>query len=380
MKILFILNAIKDEKAGSSGTILNLAEALRASGQEVDSIFRDDFLFFRKDSRLTRIIAFLTFPILILFMVFIKRFDKKYDVITISSGDGCLYAMVRNLFGLNPKAKFVMRSHGLEHIYLRNLKEEARFTKGSISLTQRLYLPLLRMREVELSIRYCDLVTCYSSVEKAYIEKIFKKDIKVDCIPNGVSESFFIHSEERRDGLLFVGDWNYMKGSRYLVQIFLSVIKEIPDTRLSIVVHKKKIEEVEKGFPDGTLEKIRVYKDLFRQELIKLYASHSVFLFPSISEGFGKVILEAMAAEMAVVVTDDFGWNDIIRNWENGVLVRKRDVDGFAGAAIELLKNEEMRREIGIRASQAAKDFTWENIAKRTLLSYENLIKDDGIR
>lgn len=374
MKILFILNAIRDEKTGAAGVLLNLGAALQMKGQEVDYLFRDDFPFFGKDSSLKRAAAFLVFPVLILSLIFLKSLDKKYDIIDISSGDGFLYGIIRNLLKLRNRAKLIMRSHGLEHLYWKNFKEESKLNKEYLAPFQKLFLSLIRMREVEASIRNCDWVICLNPDEEEYIRKI-SETVRITYIPHGVSNAFFVSPKERRNDLLFVGDWNWRKGRKYLVQIFLSVLEKRPDIRISVLVHRDVEEGVLKSFPEDVVGKVRVLKNLSLEELIKLYASHSIFLFPAIFEGFGCVILEAMAAGMPVVITDDFGWNKIIRNWEDGVLVRKRDVEGFSRAVIKLLEDENLRGEIGAKAAETAKGFDWEDIARKTLSCYSNLIE-----
>ncbi len=372
MKILFILNAIKDEMAGMTGVILNLGKALQAKGHRVDYIFRDDFVFFRKDSPFRRTIAFIIFPILIFFLISLKKLDRIYDVIDISSGDGFLYGIARNIFKSENRAKLVVRSHGLEHLYWKDFMEEVRLAKETMSLAQRLYLPLMRMAEVKLAMKSCDKVICLNQNEKNYIQTMFGETINVSVVPHGVSDRFFIASKDGRKDLLFVGDWNWRKGRRYLVKIFLSILKKRPQTRFFILVHRNKEKEVIDSLPEYARNRAVILKNLSLEELVELYASHSVFLFPSIFEGFGCVILEAMAAGMPVITTDDFGWNKIIVNWQNGILVPKRDVEGFSRAAIKLLEDEQLRNEIGIKAQKTAANFRWGNIAEQTLLCYED--------
>lgn len=372
MKILFVLNAVKDEMTGAAGMLLNLGKALKEKGHEADHIFRDDIIFFKRDSPVITAIALLTFPILLCLLIFFKNLDKKYDIIDISSSDGFFYGMIRKLFKLKPHAKLIMRSHGLEHLYWESFKEESMHSEERPTLAQRLFMPLVRMREIKSSVRNCDGVICLNPNEKRHIEKILKANSGVTYIPHGVSESFFVLPEPRREGLLFIGDWNWRKGRRYLVRIFLSILEKKPDAEISILPHRNNEKDVLVSFPKNARGRIKVVRNLSLPELLKLYASSGVFLFPTIFEGFGLVILEAMAAAMPVITTDDFGWNGIITSWENGVLISKRNVEGFSAAAIKLLGDDELRERIGQKARQTARNFLWKEIAAQTISCYES--------
>ncbi len=375
MEILFIANTINDSRGGMCNAILNLGNSLRAAGHDVDYIFRDSLTFFKKDRPFNRMAAFLTFPIVILILILFKRLDRKYDIIDVSSGDGFLYGILAKRLRFKRHAKLVMRSHGLEHLYWENLKEEHRLTGESSSLAQRMFLPLIRIRQVDISIRECDLIICNNMDEKSYIKAMLGNcdDKRISCIPHGVSSRFFAQSAGSRR-LLFVGDWNWRKGQLYLVKIYIAILRSHPDAQLSIVVRKND-GEVMRSFPEYVRDKISVFKNLHSDKMARLYASCGIFIFPSIFEGFGCAVLEAMAAGMAVVVTNDFGWSRVIKNWENGVLVEKRDVASFSKAVARLLENEALRNDIGLRASQTAKRFSWTSAADQTIACYSDLIE-----
>lgn len=99
------------------------------------------------------------------------------------------------------------------------------------------------------------------------------------------------------------------------------------------------------------------------EELARHYASADIFLFPSMSETFGNVVLEAMASGLAVVAYDEAAAGIHIRHGENGMLAESDDVAGFLRHSSTLLNNHSYRQEIGRTARQSMEGISWESVA-----------------
>lgn len=107
------------------------------------------------------------------------------------------------------------------------------------------------------------------------------------------------------------------------------------------------------------------------EEQIKIYKSHSIFIFPSVYEGFGMVFLEAMASGLPVVTTDTGGVGDIIENGVDGFIVPRRNSQAIADAVEKLLANPDLQEKIGKRAKEKAKNYVWKKTTERVLNIYE---------
>ena len=91
-----------------------------------------------------------------------------------------------------------------------------------------------------------------------------------------------------------------------------------------------------------------------RSEDVASYLSASdIFVFPSLHENLSIALLEAAQAGLACVVSDVGGNGEIIRDRENGILVQSTDIQGYVDGIIELIKNENLRRELGKAAEQS---------------------------
>ena len=101
------------------------------------------------------------------------------------------------------------------------------------------------------------------------------------------------------------------------------------------------------------------------ESLARHYASADIFLFPSETETFGNVTLEAMASGLAVIAYDYAAAHAHIKNRETGVLVRCGDAQKFTQAAAELALSRPFRRTMGRQARAYALSLDWDQIVDR---------------
>jgi glycosyltransferase involved in cell wall biosynthesis len=105
--------------------------------------------------------------------------------------------------------------------------------------------------------------------------------------------------------------------------------------------------------------------DVSDDELAALYASCAVFLFPSLYEGFGLPLLEAMTAGAACITSDVSSLPEI--GGDAVLYVNPRSVDAIRGALERLLSDPELRRRLAERARARAARFSWDRTAAEML-------------
>jgi len=98
-------------------------------------------------------------------------------------------------------------------------------------------------------------------------------------------------------------------------------------------------------------------------ELSILYASADVFLFPSISETYGNVIIEAMASGLPCVVANGGGTTDLVRHKLNGLTCKHNDPMQYIEGIQLILSNQLLRKSIIKNGLDYVKDLSWENLA-----------------
>lgn len=104
------------------------------------------------------------------------------------------------------------------------------------------------------------------------------------------------------------------------------------------------------------------------------YASSDIFAFPSTTETFGNVTVEAMASSLPPVCTREGGAYGIINEGTTGLIAEPHDAESFADKIIYLLDNKEKRNEIGFNAYKFSQSQSWDNIISKMLASYSNII------
>jgi glycosyltransferase involved in cell wall biosynthesis len=130
-----------------------------------------------------------------------------------------------------------------------------------------------------------------------------------------------------------------------------------PDLRLVLVGDGPMRAELQTLVPDAIFT-----GSLNREVLAQHYASADIFGFPSQSETFGNVVLEAMASGLAVVAFDYAAAQDNIEHGHNGLLVRMDDDEGFVQGLIDLSKNDALQTQLRSAARAKALGCDWQSI------------------
>jgi len=177
--------------------------------------------------------------------------------------------------------------------------------------------------------------------------------------------------------LLYVGGHDERKNIRGLVEIASEVIREIErsggDTPVLVMAGRvsssKEEERLNVALWDFSMASDTVNLGFVSDEdLHALYAESSVFLFPSLYEGFGLPVLEAMAAGVPVACSHVSSMPEVLG--DTGLTFSPSDIRGASKAVLELLGNDELRRTLSYAAHERAKTFTWERTGQRTLDAY----------
>jgi len=155
-----------------------------------------------------------------------------------------------------------------------------------------------------------------------------------------------------------IGRLSEEKGHDYLVAAMPAILKEFPKAKLLIIGEgrtEKKIKELARI--EGVENNILFIRSV--QDTARILAIMDIFVMPSIKEGLGIALVEAMATGLPVVGTRVGGIPSLIKDKENGLLVESGDSQGLAIAILELLKDKDMARSLGKNARDfVAKEFS----------------------
>jgi glycosyltransferase involved in cell wall biosynthesis len=119
----------------------------------------------------------------------------------------------------------------------------------------------------------------------------------------------------------------------------------------------------------GLRDRVHFVGYLDEEDLPLWYAAATVFVFPSLYEGFGMPPLEAMACGTPVVTSNTTSLPEVVG--DAGLMVSPRDAEALAEALLRLLRDADLRAELRARGLQRARTFSWRASAERTLHAYE---------
>lgn len=166
--------------------------------------------------------------------------------------------------------------------------------------------------------------------------------------------------------LLCVGRIAVEKGLGLALQAFRFLQARIPATRMVMVGDGPQRKALAAAYPDV------VFVGLKRgEELAAHYASADVFLFPSQTETFGNVVLEAMASGLPLVSFDLAAAREHVANGISGLVVPPADARGFISSTYELGMDTETRRILGTNARIAAEQCAPEAVIR----DFEKLLR-----
>jgi glycosyltransferase involved in cell wall biosynthesis len=157
-----------------------------------------------------------------------------------------------------------------------------------------------------------------------------------------------------------------VKGHRYLIEAIREIVREFPAVQLLIVGDGREKQNLIRQVKDAGVEKNIIFKTSTENTETTL-AAMDLFVLPSLQEGLGLSLMEAMAQGLAVVATDVGGIPNLIRDGFNGSLVKARDSHALASAIKALLEDDQKAKAFGANARQTiTADFSLEKMIEDT--------------
>jgi glycosyltransferase involved in cell wall biosynthesis len=164
------------------------------------------------------------------------------------------------------------------------------------------------------------------------------------------------------------------KGYPFLIDAFHDLVKEGFKIVLIIVGEGLLREELQNQVQDLGLED-KVFFTGYRTDVIQLMDEFDIFVFPSIWEGFGLVLLEAMSLGKPIISSNVGAIPEIVIDGETGFLVMPRDVLGLRNVMKKLIESPDLRKSIGEKGRERLKaEFSVEKMVKKTEKLYNKLL------
>ena len=247
------------------------------------------------------------------------------------------------------------------------LEEELKLQPDwNLSSTEILSEQKCKVKDEELILS--DQIIVASSVTAKSLELFnSKKKLDIKIIPYGIDSPATKTINQRKVNekfkIFFAGRPTLSKGIQYLIQSLnridfpweVEIAGSNPENPNQIS------EQLNSFFKD---ERCKFLGQISNDDLLKRMKKSHIFLFPSLFEGFGQVLLESFSCGLPIITTFNTAGSDLIENGKSGFLTPIRDITKTTEILFNLYENEELRKSIAECAFSTIKKYSWENYQK----------------
>lgn len=187
-------------------------------------------------------------------------------------------------------------------------------------------------------------------------KKVSEVGASFHLIPNGFDFEYFKYDipVEKKDrfkiSMLYHNDKR--KGCEYGMEALRLVKNEYPQLKAMFFG----VPERPKDLPEW----IEYYQTPDRETHNRIYNECSINLAPSLQEGWGLTVGEAMICGEAIICTDTLGFQEMVKDGENGFIVPIKSPELLAAKIIQLLNDDQLRQQMAQKAITAIQKFRWE--------------------
>ena len=229
------------------------------------------------------------------------------------------------------------------------------------------------IQRMEREFAECDKIVVPSTAARQSFEGL-RDAGKATVVWPGVNHDFFTPPPDSRRPPLFrvcyVGRLELAKGLGYLLQSWHKLA--LPDAELVLIgEYRTELKSLLERY-DGA--NVRLTNILSPQEVAQWYRESSLFVFPSVNEGFGMVLLEAMASGLTVIASEKTGADDCVTHGHDGFIVPARNVDALAETILWCYQHPDDAQSIG-KAARATIEaqFTLAHYDRRIISLYRSV-------
>lgn len=269
-------------------------------------------------------------------------------------------------------AKIIIES-GSCHIAVQQKLLQQEYDK--LGLT---YKPITQKNRERMEGEYAQadyIMTLSSFARNSFLSQGFAAE-KILQVPCGIDVEYFDKpvelSSPKKFIVIFVGLLSIRKGIHHLIEAWQQLNLPLDRTQLLLVgTMQRDLQQV--LYNKQLNSNIIFYGPTSRVTLRTLYQQASVFVLPSIEDGFGMVMGEAMASGLPVICSRNTGAPDVITHGNEGFLVNAGDVRAFAEKISWCYEYQQQACEMGFAGRETIKNYTWDVYGERVYDLYKKL-------
>jgi glycosyltransferase involved in cell wall biosynthesis len=251
-------------------------------------------------------------------------------------------------------------------------------------VTRRVQIPIKKNLLSQWKYRRCDMIVAISECVKSTLISDGLREERIKRIYSGVDltrfESVQKNSDTRKslefssDGILIgvIAALTHEKDHKTLLQAMQQVTQKNPQAKL-LIVGKGVLEDELKSLATSlSIDKNIIFAG-FHNDIGAILSTLDIFVLPSLHEGLGTSVLDAMLMSLPVVATNVGGIPEMIEDGCNGFLVPPKDSQMLANRLCQLIENAEMRERFGKEGRKKVEMFDVRKTVQEMTLMYQSI-------
>ncbi len=235
---------------------------------------------------------------------------------------------------------------------------------------------------MELAARSSDRVLVYSEKQKRSLSSSYRvSEKKIRIISQAVDEALPMRrqssyrraepSQVKSNFILYVGRLSRLKG----VQVLLAALAGLKYDCVLVGGGPEREEFAKMAEDIGIADQVSFVGEIPFEDVTEFYRSATIFVLPTLAEGFPLVILEAMTFSLPIISTDVSGIPEVVKEGYNGFIVHAEDVLALRERIRKLMESEKLRKQFGKNSRKIIDErFGIEHLAVQTMAVYEEAL------
>jgi len=234
-------------------------------------------------------------------------------------------------------------------------------------------LPTIRNRMISDMQKFynaCDLVYVPTNRMKLELSeigvfsnhlKLWQRGLKKDLFSPDKRDLTYIRSltKNTKPNILFASRLVWEKNLNTLANIYKEIKKKALEYNIIIAGDGTAKSTLQKMMPEAIF-----LGKLNHEQLSKTYASSDIFLFPSVSETYGNVVIEALASGLPCVIANGGGTIDLINHSHNGIICDPHEPSEYLDAIHRILNNNNLRQTLIKNGLESVKGLSWDRLVE----------------
>lgn len=323
-----------------------------------------------------------------------SRIYQKFNIIVNSNGKNAVANLVQLLFSLIATTLKLLLCKGIKIVHIHtasnnSFRRSAMFISLAKFFKRKVVIHIhgggfkeyyeKNTSFVHKNLLKCDTIIALTEYWKEFFEGLGFENVIV--VPN-IVDSPTIQERKCNDGkkhILYLGLITKAKGIFDLID---TIYEHKEDLKGNIVLHvggNGETETLKKKIGNYSLQNIVIFEGwVSGEKKVQLLNNADVFILPSYTEGLPISILEAMSYSLPVISTPVGGIPEVVRDGENGFLIKPGDKDALFNAIVRLTNDEELREKMGNISYSKVQPHFPEIVAKELEDIYKKLTKEEN--